>query len=132
MKILNFKDFMKKNNLKNDTMIERELQRVYNYNIYPRDSKIYSDRGFVNIDNGSMGGSHWTCFIIKYKKSYYFDSFGGQPDKFLLNQLSKPIIYHKYKIQDINSRICGSFCFYFFYLIDRMNYYDTILKLVSE
>ena len=65
MKILNFKDFMKKCNLKDDTMNEFELQRVYNYPIYPRDSKIHSDKRFVNIDNGSMGGSHWTCFILK-------------------------------------------------------------------
>ena len=55
MKSLNFKDFMKKYNLKNDTMNETELQRVYNYPIYPRDSKIYSDKGFINIDNASMG-----------------------------------------------------------------------------
>ena len=129
MKVLNFKDFMKKHNLKNDTMNESELRRVYNYPIYPRDSKIYSERGFVNIDNGSMGGFHWICFIVKDNKSFYFDSFGGQPDKFLLNQLPKPIIYHNYKIQDINSRLCGSYCLYFFYLIDRMNYYDTILKM---
>ena len=130
MKVLNFKDFMKKYNLKNDTMNESELQRVYNYPIYPRDSKIYSDRGFVNIDDGRMGGSHWTCFVVRDNKSYYFDSFGGAPDKFLLKQLPKPIIYHNYKIQDINSFLCGSYCLYFVYLIERMNYYDTILKLV--
>ena len=103
MKILTFKDFMKKYKLKNDTMNERELQTIYNYPIYPRDTKLYSDKRFVNIDNGSMGGSHWTCFIVKDNKSYYFDSFGGQPDKFLLNQLPKPIIYHNYKLKDINS-----------------------------
>ena len=40
MKVLNLKDSMKKNNLKNDTMNESELQKVYNYPIYPRDSKI--------------------------------------------------------------------------------------------
>ena len=132
MKLLNFKDFMKKYILKNDTMNESELQRVYNYKIYPRDSKIYSDKGFVNIDNGYQGGTHWTCFIVKDNKSFYFDSFGGQPDKFLLNQLPKPIIYHNYKIQDIISKICGSYCLYFFYLIERMKYYDAILKLVFE
>ena len=132
MRILNFKDFMTKYNLKKNTMNESELQRVYNYPIYPRDSKIYADRGFVNIDNGAQSGTHWTCFIVKDNKSYYFDSFGGQPDKFLLNQLTKPIIYHNYKTQDINSNLCGSYCLYFFYLIERMNYYDTILKLVFE
>ena len=129
MKDLNFKDFMRKNKLKNDTMNESQLQRVYNYSIYPRDSKIYSDKKFVNIDIGSRGGTHWTCFIVKDNKSYYFDSFGGQPDKFLLKQLPKPIIYHNYKIQDINSKLCGPYCLYFFYLIERMNYYDTILKI---
>ena len=35
MKVLNFKDFMKKYNLKDDTMNESQLQRVYNYPIYP-------------------------------------------------------------------------------------------------
>ena len=94
MKIFNFKDFMKKYDSKNDTMNESDLQRVYNYSIYPRDSKIYSDKGFVNIVNGSMGGTDWTCFIVKVNKSYYFGSFGGQPENCLLNQLHKPIIYH--------------------------------------
>ena len=52
--------------IRTDTKNESELQRVYNYKIYPRDSKIHSDEGYVNIDNGSMGGSHWTCFINFY------------------------------------------------------------------
>ena len=68
MKILNFKESTKKYILKNDTMNESELQRVYNYNINPRSSKIYSDKGFVIIDNGSPGGTHWTCFIVKGEK----------------------------------------------------------------
>ena len=110
-------------------MNEYQLQRVYNYSIHPRDSIIYSDKGFVNIDNGPQGDTYCTCFIVQYNKTYYFDSFGVQPDKFLLNQLSKPIIYHNYKIQDIYSKLCGSYCLYFFFLTERMNYYDTILKI---
>ena len=132
MKVLNSKDFMKKYKLKNNTMNEIELQRVYNYEIYTRDSKIITDKGFINIDDGSHGGTHWTCFIVKDNKSFYFDSFGGQPDKFLLIQLPKPIIHHTYKIQDINSKLCGSYSLYFFYLIERMNYYDAILKMYFE
>ena len=61
---------MKKYNLKDDTMNEYQLQKVYNYKIFPRDSQIYSHRGFINIDNGSQGGTHWTCFIVKDNKSY--------------------------------------------------------------
>ena len=113
-------------------MSESQLRRVYDYPIYPRDSKIYSDKWFLNIGNYENGGSHWCSFIVKDNKSYYFDSFGGSPDKFLLNQLPKPIIYHNYKIQDINSKLYGSCCLYFFYLIERINYYHCFLKLVFE
>ena len=123
---------MSKYILEDDTMSESQLQKIYKYPIYPRDSKIYSDNGFVKIDNGSQGGTHWTCFIIKSNKYYYFDSFGGQPDKFFLNQLPKQIIYHNYKMQDVNSKLCGSYCLYFFYLIERMIYYDTILKMCFQ
>ena len=123
---------MKKYKLKNDTMNESDLQRVYSYKIHRRDSKIITDKGFVNIDNGSFGGSHWTCFIVKDNKFSYYDSFGGAPDNFLFKQLPKPITYPNYKIQDINSKLCGSYCLYSFYLSERMNYYDTILKMYFD
>ena len=58
MRIINFEDFMENYILKNDNTNEFELQRVYNYPINPTDSKIFSNKGFINIDNGSMGGSH--------------------------------------------------------------------------
>ena len=93
---------------------------------------MYSDKGFVNIDNGSQGGTHWVDFIVKVKKSHYSESFGGAPDKFLLNQLPEPILYHNYKIQDINSKLCGSYCLYFCHFIERMKYYDTRLKTYFE
>ena len=92
IKIINFRDFMKKFKLKDETMNEAQLQRVHNYSICPRDFKKHSDKGFVNLDNRSQGGTHWTCFIVKDNKSYNFDSLGGQPDNFLLNQL--PITYN--------------------------------------
>ena len=113
MKILNFKDFIKKIKLKEDTMNESQLQRVYNYPIHPDIRK---------------------CIPIKvlFNKSYNFDSFGDQADKISLNQLPKPIAFHKCKIQDINSKLCGTYCLYFFYLIERLNYYDTFFKLVFE
>ena len=76
MKILIFKELMKKCNLKNDTMNESDLQRVQNYEINPRDSKILTDKIFVYIDHGSQGGSLWKCFTVKDNKSFYFDSFG--------------------------------------------------------
>ena len=41
MKLLKFRDFRKKYKLNDDTLNESQLQRVYNYPIYPRGSKIY-------------------------------------------------------------------------------------------
>ena len=61
-----------------------------------------------------MGGTHWTCFMIKDNKAYYYDSFRGAPDKFFLNQLPKLITYHSYEIQDITCNLCDSICLYFF------------------
>ena len=119
MKTINFIDFMKNYNLENITRNESELQRIYNYHIYPRDSKIYSDKRFVIIDNGFQGGTHWTCFIVKDEKSFYYDNIGGAPDKFLHKQLPKRIIYHKSKTQDISSKLCGSYCLYFFFFLNE-------------
>ena len=93
MEIINFKNFVEKFKLKNDTINEYEIQRVYNYNLKPRDSNLCSDKIIVFIDNGSQGGTHWTCFIVEKNKFYYYDSSGGSPDQFLLNQLRKSIIY---------------------------------------
>ena len=128
MTSLSSKDFMKEYFLKNDTMTASELQKIDKYPICPRDSKLYSEKGFINNDNGIMERSHWTCSCIKDNKSFYFDSFGGQPDKFSLEQLPKPITYHNYKIQDANSRLCGS-CLYFFSVTEIMDYCDGILNI---
>ena len=56
---------MKKFILKDKMMNESNLQRVYIHNIYPRVSKLFSDKRFINVDNGSIRGSHWTCFYNK-------------------------------------------------------------------
>ena len=80
MTMPNLNDFVKKIFFKNGTMNESQLQKIYKNPIYPRDSKIHSDKLFVIVDNGSVCGYYWTCFIVKDNKSYYYDSFGGQPD----------------------------------------------------
>ena len=69
-----------------------------------------------------MAGIRWVCFIIKDNKSFYFDSFGGNLDKFLHKHLPKPKISHNYKIHDLNSILCGFFCLHFFFSIGRLYY----------
>ena len=128
MTILNLKIFLKEDKLKDIIINESDLKKSDNYPICSRDSIINTNKGFINIEDGNMGGKHWTCFFIK-DKSFYFDSFGGAPDKSLINQLTKPITCHKYKIQDLNSRICGVYNIKIFYLV---RFGSTSVKTESE
>ena len=88
-------------------MNERDLQKDYIYHIHPGEYKITTVRRFVNIDKGSMGGTHWTHFYIKHDKLFQFDSFGGQFDNFSVQQLPeldlKKIIdmVKQYKIKNL-------------------------------
>ena len=63
MSMLSLKKLKKKKFFKNDTMNKSDLGKIYNFPIYPRDSKIYSDKRFINNDNEA--GTHWCCFLIK-------------------------------------------------------------------
>ena len=76
-----------------------------------------------------MRGTHCTCFNIKYNKSFYFDPFGRPPDSFLFKQPPLPINFHEHKNQVISSRLRSVFCLYFFYLIERMVYYNAAIKM---
>ena len=88
MRILDFKDFMKKYNLKNATMNESDLQRVHNYPIYPRE--IFSDEGIIKNDNGSLGGTHWTCFYIHEKNHFtLIVSVVNQTNFYLIKNLNQ-------------------------------------------
>ena len=85
------------------------IAKIYDVDIYPRESKIKTTKGICIIDDGSHGGTHWVAFYA----SRYFDSFGGPPDKWLIEQLPKPITYHNYSIQGMHpesrdSMMCGT------------------------
>ena len=108
MKILNFKNFIKKNNLKIDNTNESQLQKDYFCRMYSRDSGIITVKALVNIDDESMMATHWSCFIIKDNKSSCYNGFGGALDKCLLNQIPKQKTYNNFKKQGIYSKLCVS------------------------
>ena len=135
MKFLTLEQFMNTYNLKNQTMTTSDLIKklslanIKDVNIYPRDSIVKSKKGICNIDDGSQGGTHWVAYFTEGSSSY-FDSFGGSPDQWLIKQLPKPIIYHNYIIQGINSKMCGTYCLYFLYLLENnVNYEDAVLNI---
>ena len=111
-KKLSLLDFEKKYFLKDDTMTETVLKNAYIFPFYPRVSNIYTSRGFVYIyiDSGEQGGFHWTCFYMRDNKSFYFVSFGRQPDKYSPKQLPKLITFPSYKLQHTDNKLCGVYC----------------------
>ena len=69
MRKSSFKDFLTECNSKKDAISKNDIQRAYNYPIYPRDSNIELAKGFVNNDNEFQSGTHWVCFMNKDNKT---------------------------------------------------------------
>ena len=81
----------------------------------------------MKFANGNPGGSHWLCYYTENKQSFYFESIAGSPDKILLQQLSKPIVFHD--LEDKKIRLCEVCFLNFFYLKERMNSHDAVLTI---
>ena len=105
------------------------MGKFYSSSIDPRGSILTTNEGFLRADNGEQGGVHWTCSLIKDNERFYFDSYRGSPDKFVLKQITKLISYNKYKIQELNSRLCGRYCLYFFHPKERIDFYNAFSYL---
>ena len=108
-------------------MNESDIQNVFTFPIYPRDSMIPAYKGLVIIDNRQMSGTHCTCYYKDNNKNY-FASFGRHPDKFTLNQLLKTRTFNVYKYQVIKNRFSGKYCIYFSYLTKRLDFHNAVLE----
>jgi hypothetical protein len=62
----------------------------------------------VNLNKSDEPGSHWVLIF----NNIYFDSFGVSPPEEIIRFMKKPIISSEYRIQAINSIMCGYFCIY--------------------
>ena len=140
---LTLKDFMTNFNLKNKRMTNTEVQSKFyeivyfkNLGLYARNSvqKRPPKLGLINIEGGSQGGTHWTSLYttnFPTPRTCSFRSFGVYLDSWLMKKLLNPIIWHNYKIQSLDSVLCGTYCLYFLYLMMKnMSYYDAISSLV--
>ena len=68
--------------------------------------------GILNLDDVSGRGTHWVCWYKKDRRNSYFDSFGVQPPKELIDYLVSPLFYNTERIQPDNLVICGHLCLY--------------------
>lgn len=117
-----------------DKLIETPLQ-VGSYVINLADS------------HDGTGGTHWVSFFIELINDVhhvvYFDPFGLAPPEIIKHYIQKiddDIIYNTEQIQNENSSICGWFCLYWVYYMNKMKKqekniykrYKLFLKLFSS
>ena len=101
----------------------------------------------INLQNdkdeegNDLDGTHWTAFFIKGKKACYFDSFGFVPPKSVQSFLApfKPYAYSERDVQNINSGVCGWYCFCFLFAMSHWrgsssleNKYNRFISLFSS
>ena len=88
-----------------------------------------------NLQNSDQFGSHWVSLSRKNNNIFIFDSFGiGHiPNKLYKIYKNYNIITNIYRIQDIDSNLCGMFCVLFcLYKVDSKNKFISFLNLFNS
>lgn len=85
----------------------------------------------MNIDFSENIGTHWTCLFVKNKISFYFDSYGFNPTDEIIEYCDgNENYYNSFKIQKSDEVICGHYCIYMLYLMDKgIKFYDILNEL---
>ena len=88
-----------------------------------------------NLQNSDQKGSHWVALSRKNNDIFIFDSFGIGDIPINLYKIYKNynIITNVYRIQDINSNLCGLFSVLFcLYKADSKNKFISFLNLFNS
>ena len=88
-----------------------------------------------NLQNSDQSGSHWVSLSRKNNNIFIFDSFGigDIPNNLYKIYKNFNIITNIYRIQHLNSNLCGMFCVLFcLYKVDSKNKFISFLNLFNS
>jgi len=81
------------------------------------------------------GGTHWVAISYQGQFIFYFDSFGAPPPTDVLKWLKKSrrkIAYNNVIIQALESTLCGFYCIYYLYYVNRVQTKKTLHERSNE
>jgi hypothetical protein len=82
----------------------------------------------INIDDSTGPGTHWVCLFIRDGSCIYFDSYGlGVPTEVAQYCTNSERHYSTFPIQTLGSNLCGHYCIYVLYKLDKGVAFDKIL-----
>ena len=117
------------NNLLKD---EKSYLNTFSKNEIPL---IENDKSLIfNLQNSDQTGSHWIALSRKDNNIFILDSFGvGYIPKNIYDKYKNfNIITNIYRIQHINSNLCGLFCVLFcLYKVNSKNKFINFLNLFN-
>lgn len=105
------------------------LAGVFSKDLLP--SKLQKGFGYiVNLENSvdsngnQLPGTHWVSVFCSPTMGFYFDAFGFPAPIQIENSLKntyhgKPYYMNSTEIQSIRTSICGYYCIYFIWYMDR-------------
>ena len=85
--------------------------------------------GILNLDDSGGNGTHWVAWYKNGEDKYYFDSFGIQPPKELVNYLKSDIYYNTEQIQQRDQVFCGHLCLY---VLKQMSRGEDLQSIINE
>ena len=83
----------------------------------------------LNLDGVSGRGTHWICWYKNNNNTFYFDSYGVQPAKELIEYLISPIYYNTEIIQPDGEVVCRHLCLY---VLCRLSRGERFQKFIND
>ena len=131
--------FERKNYPLSNIFINNLLKNFRNFEgCYSKDQipLIENNKSLIfNLQNSDQKGSHCVSLSRKNNDIFIFDSFGigDIPNKLYKIYKNYNIITNIYRIQNINSNLCGLFCILFcLYKVDSKNKFISFLNLFNS